>query len=50
MRAKLCERAREVLLHAGEKNGKKSGSGVGLGRGTFRCIYHGSYEKDGDVV
>ena len=29
MRAKLCERGREVLLNAGGSNGKKCDSGVG---------------------
>ena len=30
VRAKLCERVREVLLNAGGSNGKKFDSGVGV--------------------
>ena len=45
MRAKLCERVREVLLNAGGSNGKKFDSGVDLAFCAFVIIRLGFKEK-----
>ena len=44
VRAKLCERVREVLLNAGGLNGKKCGSGVGCPFCAPAAIYKGFKE------
>ena len=46
VRAKLCERGREVLLNAGGSNGKKFDSGVGWGFCVFAVIRLGFKEKN----
>ena len=45
VRAKLCERGREVLLNAGGSNGKKCDSGVDLAFCAFVIIRLGVKEK-----
>ena len=45
VRAKLCERGREVLLNAGGSNGKKFDSGVDLAFCAFVIIRLGFKEK-----
>ena len=45
MRAKLCERGREVLLNAGGSNGKKYDSGVDFAFCVFAIICLGLKEK-----
>ena len=46
MRAKLCERGREVLLNAGGSNGKKFDSGVDLVFCVFASIRLGFKETN----
>ena len=45
MRAKLCERGREVLLNAGGSNGKKYDSGVDFAFCVFAIIRLGFKQK-----
>ena len=46
VRAKLCERGREVLLNAGGSNGKKYDSGVDFSFCVFAVIRMGFKEKN----
>ena len=46
VRAKLCERGREVLLNAGGSNGKKYDSGVDFSFCVFAVIRLGFKEKN----
>ena len=38
VRAKLCERVRDVILNAGVQNGEKFDSGVGFGSAVLAAI------------
>ena len=46
VRAKLCERGREVLLNAGGSNGKKCDSGADLAFCVFAVIHLGFKETN----
>ena len=46
MRAKLCERGREVLLNAGGSNGKKYDSGADLAFCVFAIVRLGFKENN----
>ena len=46
VRAKLCERGREVVLNAGGSNGKKFDSGVGWSFCVFAIISVGFKENE----